>query len=134
MCFLRSGALYILCRLFLKHVFHQEVPLPSGHGTTVARRVGPHLCLAFKSEYNLINLDAASMIPFLPISQDGVSVVKPAIVVVGPNEFLILSWTGSNTIGVFLTGDGDPVRGTLEWAQHPEALSKFSIHVDWYSP
>jgi vacuolar protein sorting-associated protein 3 len=25
-------------------------------------------------------------------------------------------------LGVFITGDGDPVRGTLEWPSHPESI------------
>jgi hypothetical protein len=40
---------------------------------------------------------------------------------------LILSWTGASTLGLFITGDGDPVRGTLEWPSHPEAVCEFSL-------
>lgn len=77
----------------------------------------------------MIDLETASLFPLLPISQaptDGppadapqAPAVKPFIVVVGESEFLLLSWTGASTLGVFITGDGDPVRGTLEWAHHP---------------
>jgi hypothetical protein len=42
--------------------------------------------------------------------------------VISENEFLILSWTGTSTLGLFITADGDPVRGTLEWSSHPEAI------------
>ncbi len=64
------------------------------------------------------------MIPLLPISQalDTTIVVKPSITAITESEFLILSWTGASTLGVFITGDGDPVRGTLEWPSHPEAI------------
>lgn len=41
------------------------------------------------------------------------------IVVVADEEFLILSWTGSGTMGVFINVNGDPVRGTLQWPNHP---------------
>jgi hypothetical protein len=41
------------------------------------------------------------------------------IVVVPEEEFLILSWTGAGTIGVFINVHGDPVRGTLQWPNHP---------------
>ncbi|KAJ7927508.1 hypothetical protein B0H13DRAFT_2653488 [Mycena leptocephala] len=32
------------------------------------------------------------------------------------------SWTGASTLGVFVSGGGDPVRGTLEWPAHPRAV------------
>ena len=77
----------------------------------------------------MIDLETASLFPLLPISQapsevpvsDGpqLPVVKPFILVVAESEFLILSWTGASTLGLFLTGEGDPVRGTLEWSSHP---------------
>ena len=71
----------------------------------------------------MIDLVQASMVPLLPISQaaDTTVSVKPLITVITENEFL-LSLTGESTLGVFITGDGDPVRGTLEWPGHPEAI------------
>lgn len=64
------------------------------------------------------------MFPVLPINQapDDATLVKPFIVFVGENEFLLLSWTGASTLGVFITGDGDPVRGTLEWPSYPLSI------------
>lgn len=75
----------------------------------------------------MIDLEHASMIPLLPISQapDTTIVVKPSITVISESEFLILSWTGASSLGVFITGDGDPVRGTLEWPSHPEAICEY---------
>ena len=75
----------------------------------------------------MIDLEQASMIPLLPISQapDTTVVVKPSITVITESEFLILSWTEASTLGVFITGDGDPVRGTLEWPSHPEAMCEY---------
>ncbi|KAF9528703.1 hypothetical protein CPB83DRAFT_854136 [Crepidotus variabilis] len=119
----RTGiALYTLKE---RLVYLKDIPLPPNHGTTLARRAGPYLCLAGKTDYNIVNLEAASLLPFLPISQAETtpSFVKPSITIVSPSEFLILSWMGASTLGVFMTGDGDPVRGTLEWPQHPEAIS-----------
>ncbi|KAI1785955.1 hypothetical protein LXA43DRAFT_1035556 [Ganoderma leucocontextum] len=113
-------ALYSLReRLF----FQKEIPLPSGG--VLARRTGKYLCVADRENYGMIDLEQASMIPLLPISQapDTSLVVKPSITVITESEFLILSWTGASTLGVFITGDGDPVRGTLEWPGHPEAIS-----------
>lgn len=102
--------------------FLKEIPLPQG--ASMARRIGRSLCIADKENYNVVDLDGASLFPIIPVSQafDSSTRVKPSITVVGDNEFLILSWTGASTIGLFITGDGDPVRGTLEWPSHPEAV------------
>ena len=80
----------------------------------------------------MIDLEHASMIPLLPISQasDTTIVVKPLITVISESEFLILSWTGASSLGVFITGDGDPVRGTLEWPSHPEAICECRDHTN----
>ena len=79
----------------------------------------------------MIDLSAASLFPMLPISQapDASVAIKPSITVISEHEFLILSWTGASTIGVFITGDGDPVRGTLEWPSHPEAVCECGSNV-----
>ncbi|GLB42247.1 putative CNH domain containing protein [Lyophyllum shimeji] len=102
--------------------FLKEIPLPQG--ASIARRIGRALCIADKDNYNMVDLEGASLFPIIPLSQaqDSSVYVKPSITVVGENEFLILSWTGASTIGLFLTGDGDPVRGTLEWPSHPQAV------------
>ncbi|KAF8069012.1 hypothetical protein FPV67DRAFT_1761709 [Lyophyllum atratum] len=102
--------------------FLKEIPLPQG--ASVACRIGRSLCIADKENYNMVDLEKASLFSIIPVSQaqDSTIPVKPSITVVGENEFLILSWTGASTIGLFITGDGDPVRGTLEWPSHPEAV------------
>lgn len=91
-------------------------------GTTLARRSGRYVCAADKEYYNMADLEAASLFQLMPISQDPSVVVKPCITVISENEFLIFSWTGVSTLGVFITGDGLPVRGTLEWNSHPESV------------
>ncbi|KAF9553103.1 hypothetical protein CPC08DRAFT_245203 [Agrocybe pediades] len=104
--------------------YTKEVPISSGD-ITLARRSGKTLCLADKTHYSMLDLEAFSIFQVLPISQaydPTPFVVKPSITVIGPNEFLILSWTGASTLGLFITGDGDPVRGTLEWPSHPESI------------
>ena len=81
--------------------------------------------MADHETYNVIDLETTSLIPLLPLSQvDDSSPIKPSITVIGESEFLILSWTGSSTLGVFIAGTGDPVRGTLTWSVHPTALCK----------
>ncbi|KAG5732330.1 Transforming growth factor-beta receptor-associated protein 1 [Termitomyces sp. T112] len=102
--------------------FIKEIPLPQG--ASLARRLGHYLCIADKEHYSMVDLEAASLFPVIPISQapDSDVPIQPSITIVGDNEFLILSWTGATTIGLFITTDGDPVRGTLEWPSHPEAV------------
>lgn len=93
------------------------------------------MCVADSENYNMINLETASLIPLLPISQAPLEepnaeapqapAVKPFILVIAESEFLILSWTGASTLGVFITGEGEPVRGTLEWSSHPVSVGKY---------
>ncbi|KAH9916956.1 uncharacterized protein BXZ73DRAFT_53520 [Epithele typhae] len=121
-CVVKRGniSLYSLReRLF----FQKEIPFPSGG--VHARRTGKYLCVADRENYNMVDLQQASQLPLLPISQapDPSVVMKPSITVISENEFLILSWTGASTLGVFITGDGDPVRGTLEWPSHPVSIT-----------
>ena len=85
----------------------------------------------------MIDLETASLFPLLPVSQAPVEqpvsggpptpAVKPFILVISESEFLILSWTGASTLGLFITGEGDPVRGTLEWSSHPISVGRQSV-------
>ena len=103
--------------------YAQDIPLPSR--PIVARRSGKYLCFADEKFYNMIDLEAASLFPLLPLSQaEDSGPVEPFILVISSNEFLILSWTGASTLGLFITGDGDPVRGTLQWENHPKAAGE----------
>lgn len=78
----------------------------------------------------MIDLVAASLLPLLPVTQGKDSApVKPFILVTSDNEFLILSWTGTASLGLFVTGDGEPVRGTLEWQIHPKALGECHLEI-----
>ncbi|PPQ78798.1 hypothetical protein CVT24_002374 [Panaeolus cyanescens] len=110
--------------------YTKEIPLPSG--ALLAKRVGKSMCIADKQHYSIVDLENASLFPVLPLSQayDEVPfVVKPSITVISPNEFLIVSWTGASSLGLFITSEGDPVRGTLEWPSHPESLNLDYPHI-----
>ncbi|KAF7318905.1 CNH domain-containing protein [Mycena chlorophos] len=117
-----SIALYSLRdRLF----YQKEIPLPNGG--TLARRCGQYLCIADKTQYNIVDLANAQLIELMPISQAPVPFNgAPGICVTNDQptaaEFLILSWTGASTLGVFINNAGDPVRGTLEWPDHPRSV------------
>jgi hypothetical protein len=107
----------------------QDLPLPQGASVTLARRAGKYMCFADRENYNVIDLEQASLIPLLPISQapDSGVVIQPSITIVGVDEFLIISWTGVSALGVFITGRGDPVRGTLEWPAYPETVCEYRV-------
>ncbi|KZV92694.1 hypothetical protein EXIGLDRAFT_718145 [Exidia glandulosa HHB12029] len=114
----RTGvAMYTLReRLF----YEKDFPI---QGIRMLRRYGQHLCIANAERvYCGINIETGTMLEMLPSSQDPTTVVRPSITVIGQNEFLIVSWMGAGAVGVFMTGDADPVRGTLQWQQYPESI------------
>lgn len=111
-------------------VYLNEIPLPGG-GVS-AKRSGPSLLIADKEYFSLINLETFSMLPILPINQTGQQVdfeLRPHIVAIGDSEFLLVSWTGENALGVFVKGDGDPSRGTLEWPSYPISICFDYPHI-----
>ncbi|WWC70320.1 uncharacterized protein I206_104270 [Kwoniella pini CBS 10737] len=115
----------------------KEIPLPSS--PTHHALFSSYLCAAITSPppspedspqmlYSIIDLSDASLTEVLPVSQIDSAVAEfepnPNIVVIpGENEFLVTSYTGSSTMGVFLNAQGDPVRGTMEWPSHPLAIA-----------
>jgi len=112
----------------LTSLLSQEIPLPSDSPPALAcKRVGHVLCYADNDFYSMVDLDQASLFQLLPLRQsveDTPFEIKPIIEIISENELLILSWTGASALGVFITGDGDPVRGTLEWTGYPKAVCK----------
>lgn len=108
----------------------KEIPLPSG--ATVARRSGSSLCISTTTEYNIVDLDAATMSSIgLPITQTGEppsAANRPSILSIslgksGQCEFLITSHSQDSTLGVFVSQEGDPTAKLLEWPSHPRALA-----------
>lgn len=87
------------------------------------------ICLADAKDFNLIDSRVGRMIPVLPVVQSSNSgsnaqVLKPVCIAITENEFLLASATtsGQTAIGIFCSGAGDPVRGTLQWSSYPRAL------------
>ncbi|THU80066.1 hypothetical protein K435DRAFT_823770 [Dendrothele bispora CBS 962.96] len=120
LCIVKRNALSLYA-LREKLFYQKEIPFPPGG--TLARRIGPALCIADKENYNVVNLEKAESFPLLPLCQvDADFKPDPFITVTGDDEFLICSWTGQNTLGVFINSNGDPVRGTLEWPTYPKAV------------
>ncbi|KAF8493445.1 hypothetical protein F5888DRAFT_1948828 [Russula emetica] len=119
----RTGIVLYSLRESLKYI--KEIPLQGG--AFLARRIGLCLCIADREFYSLISLNAVTATQLLPISQvppeAGTRPHRPMIQVVSDEEFLILSWTGAGTMGLFINLNGDPVRGTLQWPSHPLSVS-----------
>ncbi|KAG7095427.1 hypothetical protein E1B28_006176 [Marasmius oreades] len=105
-----------------KLLFLKEIPLPQA-ARTLARRSGQYLCFADKEAYNVVDLETLQMLPILPLCQaEPIVDVQPFITVTGSGEFLLISWTGTSALGIFINGNGEPVRGTLEWPAHPKSV------------
>ncbi|EEB92420.1 hypothetical protein MPER_09072 [Moniliophthora perniciosa FA553] len=105
-------------------LFQKEIPLPQGT-RTLARRSGSSLCMVDQEYYNIVDLEDAQMFPILPLNQSGDGEplqVQPFITVTGPGEYLLISWTGASALGIFINSNGEPVRGTLEWPNHPKSV------------
>ncbi|KAJ7741453.1 hypothetical protein DFH07DRAFT_751107 [Mycena maculata] len=123
-CVIKRSAI-ALYSLHERLFYHKEIPLPPS--AILARRSDHYLCIADKTQYSIVDLANASITALMPLSQAGDAepfTGFPGICITGdsPAEFLILSWTGASTLGVFVSGEGDPVRGTLEWPAHPRAV------------
>lgn len=127
----------------------KELPLRTTAILAVLRR--SHLCIADAINYSIVNLDSATLTPLLPISQDPPdsppsemhdltpssmptpsrpkSHQRPSIVAIENDEFLVASHTGSSTLGLFIKENGEPTRGTLEWASNPKSIGRLKFNV-----
>jgi hypothetical protein len=97
----------------------------------LACRIGLCLCIVDREFYSLVFLDDGTATQLLPISQvplrePGARPYRPMIQVVSDEKFLILSWTGTGAMGLFINLNGDPVCGTLQWSSHPLSVCSFS--------
>lgn len=112
----------------------QEIPTPESPAY-YAKRSGRHLCIAGRTNYSVLDLQTNTISDVLPISQvppdSGGPRIKPIIAIIAENEFLILSWNGASTMGVFINGNGDAIRGILEWSGHPVAVCECTTPSEW---
>ncbi|KAF9355415.1 hypothetical protein BGX26_006596 [Mortierella sp. AD094] len=106
----------------------RELNLPNG--ALVVTRWDNTVCVADGNDFNLIDTRVGRMIPVLPVVQSAPSgsnsmVLKPVCIPIAGDEFLLASATssGQTAIGIFCTGSGEPVRGTLQWSSYPRALA-----------
>ncbi|GAA5867831.1 hypothetical protein JCM8547_003390 [Rhodosporidiobolus lusitaniae] len=124
----------------------KDLPLRGGAHVSILR--SGRLCIADSENYSIVDLEAAEALPFLPISQaphpdplpppssalipGGATPPpppggpdprhRPQIAYVPDGEFLSVSHTGDTSIGVFVNDQGDPCRGTLQWASNVRSL------------
>ncbi|KIJ61532.1 hypothetical protein HYDPIDRAFT_176932 [Hydnomerulius pinastri MD-312] len=134
LCVIKRSAIALYSLSEERLAYSREIPFQPG--AQLARRTGQYLCVADGQYYNIVDLQTAQMFPLLPINQaaDDPTPVKPFITVVSEIEFLMLSWTGASTLGMFITGEGDPVRGTLEWLSHPLSVCLDYPHITTLLP
>lgn len=85
------------------------------------------LLIADKETYSIVHLKHASLQELLPVSQDidRSRSYRPHISIVGDHEFLLCSWTGAGTMGLFVDDTGNPIRGTINWPSHPKSICQF---------
>ncbi|KAG8944702.1 hypothetical protein FRC04_001601 [Tulasnella sp. 424] len=101
----------------------KDIPFPNG--AIKACLSGPHLCLADPKSYWIVNVDAGEALELMEWSQDQSlppQHVKPLMAVSDTSEFMLAIWTGNGALGFFMTGLGDPTRGTLDYPQHPLSI------------
>lgn len=91
-----------------------------------ARRMGPLLCIADRANFNLVELRNGTLLPVMPLSHTGGAPAEPIIVAIGSNEFLIVSMLEGRGLAIFISGEGDPVRGTFEYSSYPVAVCESS--------
>ncbi|CED83238.1 Vacuolar assembly/sorting proteins VPS39/VAM6/VPS3 [Phaffia rhodozyma] len=110
-------------------LFHvKEIPIPEP--AVLTRYYSPTLCQADSTNYSLVSINESTSLPILPLCQasaEGLAFKpKPNIAIVQEDEFLMTSLINSNnlgaTIGLFVNGNGDPVRGAIEWDGSPRSL------------
>lgn len=113
----------MLYKLGTKLTLYHDIPIPET--PTQAVRSGDTLCISDFEKYCIVDLKDNHLLELLPISQsEGEVTARPNIAVVpGVEEFLFSSYTGSGSLGVFVSKDGDPVRGTIDWPSPPTSLA-----------
>ncbi|ODQ52457.1 hypothetical protein SAICODRAFT_81093 [Saitoella complicata NRRL Y-17804] len=115
----------------------------------VAAQRGSIACVANARSYDLIDLDNLGKIPLFPVVQGddlasspgaatllaqmtGTTVVKPMVVGIGADEFLVTSASPEGmgpAIGLLVNLDGEVTRGTLMWDEYPIDITFEDPHV-----
>ena len=106
------------------------------------RRSGPSLCIADLENYVMVDLTNFSKVDIHPISLSETWKILPKIEVFRPNEYLIVTCTGTSedytqvySLGLIVNGRGDPAANPMEWNTMPECVCAegdqvLSLHLD----
>lgn len=115
----------------------QDIPLPLEHTPKAAVRSGSLLCLADPKVYSILDLSSQDLTEMLPILQVDVnsddlassSIIAEPIMAVIPGEqpiFVICTRGERHSMGVFVDGNGDPVKGIILWDEVVTSLGMTS--------
>ncbi|KNC98386.1 uncharacterized protein SPPG_06092 [Spizellomyces punctatus DAOM BR117] len=97
----------------------KEISLPDGAIMMV--RYESRICAADQHQYKLINIDNGLTIPLFPYDR---TLQKPLAIVVSNGEYLLATATPQGLgLGLFISPNGEPIRGTLEWPAIPKSLA-----------
>ncbi|KAI9104740.1 vacuolar sorting protein 39 domain 2-domain-containing protein [Phlyctochytrium arcticum] len=97
----------------------REIPLPDGAQILV--RHGNRIMAADQQQYKLINLETREITPLFPYDR---ALQSPLVAAVNGGEFLLATPTPQGLgLGLFISANGEPVRGTLEWRAIPKSLA-----------
>ncbi|KAJ3021163.1 transforming growth factor, beta receptor associated protein 1 [Thoreauomyces humboldtii] len=98
-----------------------EKEWPLSDGAVMMVRHGLRICAADANEYKLIFLDTGDSVPLFPYDRN---LQKPVAAVYNEGEFLLVTATPQGLgLGVFISQNGEPIRGTLEWSAIPRSLA-----------
>ncbi|KAJ3034718.1 transforming growth factor, beta receptor associated protein 1 [Rhizophlyctis rosea] len=79
------------------------------------------ICAADGQQYKIIHLDDGETIPLFPYDRN---VMRPVIAAMIKGEFLLGTATPQGGgLGMFISSDGNPIRGTLEWPAIPRSIA-----------
>lgn len=89
---------------------------------------GSSIACAIDAMYCVVDLNKDALTEVIPINQvagepnDDGSIGPNLAVLPGQEEYLCTTYTGGNTIGIFMNRDGDAIKGTMEWSCHPKSI------------
>ncbi|KIJ36749.1 hypothetical protein M422DRAFT_178925, partial [Sphaerobolus stellatus SS14] len=128
LCAIKRNSINVYVLTAPRLQFRKEIQFPNG-GTN-PRLINQHLCLSDQANYNIVDIETQMATPILPLSQASDSLkVDPSITIISDNEFLILSWTGTGSMGIFISGNGDPMPGRplMQWPSHPVSVCTYTV-------
>ncbi|KAJ3320254.1 transforming growth factor, beta receptor associated protein 1 [Boothiomyces sp. JEL0866] len=94
--------------------------IPMEGGAVMLSQYWGNICAADTKVYNLVSLKSNKINPLFPYDSD---VLEPIVINISENEFLLVTASAQGFgIGVFISSNGDPIRGTLQWPVVPISI------------